>query len=423
MHEIGLAPNKPCHPRQVEVIRAELGCCDFDGNSDEFPLRSDRSVNGRHAQIIAKAPDTYQMGDFVDTCRAKAIDELEEYLIDLAINPEGTRSPQFLKAPEVAIESYLAQSQQRLRDGFVPTATSKEVFRTLDRGLRSRGIVVVQGVEGVGKSFSAEAWCDQHMGEARFVRLEGIVNRTTFFQAISKSLGLAAGVAQKSHEMQIRIRQHLERSGIMLVIDEAHRLFPQVQRIYCHPELLNWIYTLWDFRVPVALIVTPQFVTRMDAVEKQTDWRSGQFKRRVVAWKELPEKHSESDLRVVTRKIAPAAFSDGMVDDVVDFAIATKRQIDAARRAIEAATFIAEERGRRSVTQSDVEAGIQEALLTEGALTTSIDKRRLLGTRTKVVPGATEACATRLHGPCTAKDFPSRASKPGSEPAVLTETD
>ena len=114
------------------------------------------------------------------------------------------------------LREFKARHERAARERFAETTASKPIFRTLSHGLRSRKIIVVNGLEGIGKSFSAKGWCEQHLGEARFVQMEGIVNKTTFFQAVSKALGLAASVHQKSHEMQIRIRHHLENSGTML---------------------------------------------------------------------------------------------------------------------------------------------------------------------------------------------------------------
>jgi hypothetical protein len=305
-----------------------------------------------------------------------------------------------------ALLEYKARHEQQARESIAETAISKSVFRTLARGLRSRKIVVVQGVEGIGKSFGGEAWRECHLGEAVFVRLEGIVTKTTFFQVVSKALGLAGSVSQKSQEMQIRIRHHLERSGLMLVIDEAHRLFQPSERIYSHPELLNWIYTLWDFKIPVALLVTPQFVSRMDEVERQTDWRSGQLKRRIELWTQLPEKLSEDDLRTIARNVAPH-YKANMIDELVDFALPSRRQVDAMRRAMSAAEFIAEEKGRKAPTFQDLLAGIEEAQLTDQAMTTPLDKKRQLsGNAAAGKARRRRSLAEPLHDDCSAGELP-----------------
>ena len=92
------------------------------------------------------------------------------------INAHRTRGAEFSTAEmnhfrDVigALLEFQTRYGEAAREQFAETAVSKPIFRTLARGLRSRKIVVVNGVEGIGKSFSAEAWCEQHLGEARFV--------------------------------------------------------------------------------------------------------------------------------------------------------------------------------------------------------------------------------------------------------------
>ncbi|MGH8246620.1 MAG: AAA family ATPase, partial [Gammaproteobacteria bacterium] len=248
------------------------------------------------------------------------------------------------------------------------------------RGLRSRKIVVVNGPEGVGKSFGAEAWCEQHLGEARFIRPKGIVNKTTLFQSISQACGLSSGVQQKSQEMQTRIEKFLDRAGIMLVIDEAHRLFPQSERMSAHPEMMNWVYTLWDMQIPVALLTTPQFIHFMDHAERKTGWNSGQFKRRVEKWEQLPDRIGEEDLRAVACKLAPC-FTKAMIGELVDFALPARRQLDALKRALSAAELFASEAGRQTPNPRDLDEGIKDADATDFALTTPLDKQRQAGIR------------------------------------------
>lgn len=418
MHKLGVNGGHAYSAEQVRAIRNEIDFVLELGIQSRFPLKGERSEAARYDDERAedsrerdaeasKHPGSYPASAFVQYCRELAADNLSEFLWEFCLDPRiellfinqprkpvrsspllaeagrhwnlDTASLSYFHDITGALLEYKARHEEQARARFAETDISKAVFRTLERGLHSRRMVVVQGVEGVGKSFSGEAWREIHLGEAVFVRLEGIVTKTTFFQSISSACGLASSVSQKSQEMQIRIRHFLERSGIMLIIDEAHRLFQQTERIYSHPELLNWVYTCWDQKIPVALLVTPQFVSRMDAVECQTDWRSGQLKRRILVWTKLPEKLSETDLRAIAQNIAPL-FTAAMVDELVDCALPSRRQIDAMRRAMSAAEFIAEEKGRTAPTFPDLLAGIADAQLTDQAMTTPLDRKRQANT-------------------------------------------
>ena len=415
----------------------------FDELIEERVAEMETSARRAKAEMLARQhPTHYPASAFVRRCDKTARQNLPRLLWEYCTNPKirlstKDESPASVGSDEYlegdlrfwntetaslayfhdltgALLEYKARHEAQARVKFAETAISKSVFGTLDRGLRSRKIVVVQGVEGVGKSFSGQAWNECHLGEAVFVRLEGIVTKTTFFQSLSSACGLASSVSQKSQEMQIRIRHFLERSGLMLIIDEAHRLFQQTERIYSHPELLNWVYTCWDQKIPVALLVTPQFVSRMDEVERQTDWRSGQLKRRIAKWTRLPEKLAEEDLQGIARNIAPR-YTAAMLGELVDFALPSRRQIDAMRNAMEAAESIAEEKGRKTPTFQDLLDGIADAQLTDQAMTTPLDRKRQSGGPTGGKrKGRRMADASPLHDDCSELE-------PGADSGDATE--
>ena len=375
----------------------------------DYPVREKREAAQKH-------PTSYPAEVFVQACQRRlSVDDLERFLVDLCINPalgltsNGRIEVRVGSTPDPdrdnamfyfhdiigALHEFKARHEQAARANFAETAISKIVFRTLDRGRRARTIAGVCGVEGIGKSDSAEAWCEQHLGEARYVLLRGTENQTTFYGKVWVACGLGSPVNRKVSELKLRVEKYLEDTRCMLVIDEAHRLLPQSQRIYTQPELLNWLYTLEDLHIPVAIAVTPQFLTLLDEVERQTHYRSGQVKRRIDPWVNLPEALGEADLRAVARSMRPN-YTDRMIDELVDFALPARRQLNAMKRAIEAAEFIAEEQGRTAPTAPtlrDLLAGIEEAQQTELALTTPLDRERQAGRRNGRAPRRRAAAA------------------------------
>src|SRR5258706_4780314 len=73
----------------------------------------------------------------------------------------------------------------------------------------------------------------------RSVSLSGATNKTAIFRIIAKALGLGSSYMRKANEMQARIEDTLQRSKLMLVIDEAAYLLPQSERLYSRPEMLD----------------------------------------------------------------------------------------------------------------------------------------------------------------------------------------
>jgi hypothetical protein len=251
---------------------------------------------------------------------------LEEFLIDLCINPRinfsapgeavdvsdieseraidlnrELKTGDFQTANLVyfrdiigALFEYQTQHKARARQNFQPTTISKKVWETLDFGLSSRGMVLLDGLEGRGKTESVKAWCSLHLGQARFISLKGVTNKTTVFREIAKALGIASSYTRTATDMQARIEDVLKRSKIMLVMDEAHWLFNQARRMYARPELIDWIDTaVCNCGIPIALVTTPQFIQLMTRAADQVEWNYRQFRRRVRRWIKLPAVNTE----------------------------------------------------------------------------------------------------------------------------------
>jgi hypothetical protein len=286
---------------------------------------------------------------------------IEEFLIDLCINPrvsfslpgEKIDSSEFEaewaieKNPElersefrtaklvyfqdiiVALLEYKRRHEANIRDGFQLTAIGKKIWETLDYALASRGMVVLDGLEGRGKTEAVKAWCDLHLGSARFVSLKGIAIKTVAFREISKALGIASSFTRKATEMQVRIEDVLKRSKLLLIIDEAHFLFNQSQRMSSRPELIDWIDTvLCNHGIGCALVTTPQFLICMTRAADQVEWNYRQFRRRVRRWVKLPQSNTEADIQAVARSVFPKA-GEAVIKKIVGYALLSKRDVSA----------------------------------------------------------------------------------------------
>jgi hypothetical protein len=263
-----------------------------------------------------------------------------------------------------------------------PQLASK-IFETLDHALATRKLVVIEGDSGCGKTTAAEAWCTQHQGEARFVSLSGITQKTGFFQKLSSAVGLAAS-QRKVIEMQRRVEEFFRRTGLMLIIDEAHYLFPEHHQRSRTPELVNWVNTaLVNQRVPVALICTDQFARRKARTEACTGWTSEQLEHRVKRYQKLPSLPTKADLEAVATHLLRMRWNEGQkawttrgpeapnnfVQLVVGYALTHKMRLVAAADTIEEARYHARQVGRYGVTALDLQKALLEYRIpTDGAL-------------------------------------------------------
>jgi hypothetical protein len=271
-----------------------------------------------------------------------------------------TASVPFFKDAIGALLEFQKRYADTVRQGIALTGIGKTIFERLDYCSRTGQIVVIEGKEGLGKSKAVETWCEMHLGKARLVRLTSITNRATFFRAIAEALGVGASLSRTPNELQTRVERALHDSRIMLIIDEAHGMLPQSNRINTRPELVDWTYSaLYNRGVPCALVSTPQFRFLMERVEKQTGWNSAQFKRRIKRFDLLPERHTVDDLKGIVRKLLPGARPN-IVTLIVGYAGALEHQMDAVIDLIRDARLIAEAVGRDAIGFQDVERAYHE---------------------------------------------------------------
>jgi hypothetical protein len=165
-------------------------------------------------------------------------------------------------------------------------------------------------------------------------------------------------------QLQSRVEAMLQRSGLMVCIDEAHYIWPQGQRSTAPPEVVNWIDTaLCNRGVPVGLITTPQFNKTMRRVMGNSGWNSGQFERRVKRAVALPERPDKCDLDSVARKLSPKS-SESFFKLAVGFAgVQKQHHLDALADVIKEAADIARKQGRDVPAFADAKAAIDGVLV------------------------------------------------------------
>ena len=173
--------------------------------------------------------------------------------------------------------------------------------------------------------------------------------------------------------MQVRVEEFFRKTRLMLVIDEAHYLFPRLQQRESSPVLVDWVNTaLVNHNVPVALICTDQFAKLKTRVEKQTGWTSEQLEHRVKRYKKLSGTPTKEDLEAVATKLlamrwsaqherwngpGPAAHPD-IIKIVVGYALTCKMRLPAVANTIEEARYQARKHGRSHVLATDIRTAL-----------------------------------------------------------------
>src|SRR5260370_11935351 len=150
----------------------------------------------------------------------------------------------------------------------------------------------------------------------------------------------------------------------MIVIDEAHYLWPQYQRSYSSPELIDWVNTaLVNHDVPVALICTDQFAKLKTRVETQTGWTSEQLEHRVKRYRKLPSTPTKEDLEAVAERLLAVKWNSldqrwnvsgpmphpDVIKMVAGYALTCKTRLPAVANTVAEARYQARRRERSQI--------------------------------------------------------------------------
>ncbi len=271
-----------------------------------------------------------------------------------------TARPRYFQDVLDTLFEYQRRFEKQVRGNFVETSIGSVVFEALDYALETGRSALIEGDSGIGKTTTIKAWCELHLGQARHVQLKGITHRTGFFREVARALGIARGGGLSASKVQMRVEQFLQRTKMMLVIDEGQYLLPSGNRVATPPELINWLNTAcYNEGVPFVISATSEFRDRRAIVEKNTTWNSEQLRRRIRRFFTLPSVPTKEDLRRVACKLLPAVSREA-IDYVVGYSLASKGFFQAITNAIEDAHLIASRAGRAEIKFSDLKAAIQD---------------------------------------------------------------
>lgn len=296
---------------EVRAVRGELP----EEHRFNFPISGDASEElsdyllsgpSRTARV---QPKSYPASAFSAVC-VPTLSDFVDGLRTLLLDPKSG-SPRKGFWNFAALWTTLCEWRQAEVDStkgrIVETEVSRQIYEELDFAFDSRGFVLLEGREGIGKTEAVRSWCDRKPGKVLYIRLESNTDETAFYRTISRRVGTSSSLLRKAAEIRARIEDALQRNHIMLVLDEAHFLWPMSERSErSAPRRVDWLRTsLIDFGVPVALISTPQFFDRQCDRFRKHGWNANQIQRRLARTVRLPDALSPDDALAVTRKYFP----------------------------------------------------------------------------------------------------------------------
>lgn len=369
MAEMQLKPGKNCNVEQVRAIREDLPsdiACGFPVKGDVL-FGGDSLLDAISDDTLRtnteEPPSSYPSKDFFTSCYVEAQDELEKFLSELCLNPESSleSGPWYFPRLIETLRQLQAEFIKQKSAGVVTTSLGEKVCETLDYTSYSRGLTLMQGEARTGKSFAARAWCEQRPGLARFIEVPPGNDETDFFRALARGLGLGNFLRYKVGEIRARVESVLLTGDLLIVLDEAQRLWPQMNLRYGFPKRIVWMMAMANAGVPIAMISTPQFTQTQKAVEK-TGWNSAQLTGRISHFEDLPVSLSFEDLQVVAKKVLPEACED-ILQKLATYAQVSQRNLASIDSISKRARYLAMRAGRKSATSEDVRKAMQESVI------------------------------------------------------------
>ena len=378
MAEIGVKLGKVLNSDQVRKIRQTLPESFAQGfllkgetNHFLYGIRLVKEIKDdedeQHQDDADKAqlqPTKYPASSFIELCRETADEYLEKELLEICLDPARklTAGPWFFPSLISTLREYQANYIKTKSVGGVITALGKKVSEVLDYTFYIRGFTLMQGEARLGKTFAARAWCEKHPGIARFVEVPPSNDESDFYRTLARGLGLGSSLQYKLGELRERVKNVLLTGDLLLVLDEAHRLWPQRNLRYGFPSRIEWVMAMANQNVPICAIATPQFIEWQKAAEEKCRWNSAQLTGRISHYESLPADLSPDDLMAVAKAALPEANSQ-VLRALAVYARSSARYLAAIDSITKRARYIAMRAGRNTATTDDVRKAMQESVI------------------------------------------------------------
>lgn len=317
MHMFGMRNGQIYSADQVRTIRREM-----EDGPDAFLLKGEHRASladylpckptdfSVDASLRNSHPSSYPASAVMKRCSIDPhnfANHIRRALVDPASRSLRENLWNFPTLWEALLQ-YRQREIAAVETAIVETAVTRQVFEELDYAMEGRKFILIEGREGVGKTEAARNWCARHPGRVVYVQLESGADEQTLYRSISRCVGTSCSYGRKAKEMRARIQDALQTGQLMLVLDEAHYLWPLSARSERSvPKHAEWVRTaLVDKGVPVALISTPQFFDEACERFRKSGWNSLQLRRRLARTVRLPDSLEADDALLVAKRYFPA---------------------------------------------------------------------------------------------------------------------
>jgi DNA transposition AAA+ family ATPase len=146
-------------------------------------------------------------------------------------------------ASAAAVRAFRAGWLAERAAGRVETGVGRRIGAALDYTRSARTLTIIDGPARIGKSFAARAWCEASAGLACYVETPCSVDETSFLHRLAQALGVSINLKSRALDLRLRVEEVLQGGDLMLVMDEAHYLWPQGRSSDTVPGRVNFVNT------------------------------------------------------------------------------------------------------------------------------------------------------------------------------------
>jgi DNA transposition AAA+ family ATPase len=294
--------------------------------------------------------------------------------------------------------------KKRVMSDLAETEVTAKVIDALEYARQERSLVRIEGNSRYGKTCAVKTCCAASPGKWRLIQTPSTNGERDLYEAIAEALGISFALTTTTRELRGKIEFVIKHGGLMLVMDEAHFIWPANYSRNTAPARINWLRTqVVDREVPLVLVTTPQdYEQRRNKFVKHTSFNESQFAGRVTRTIRLPDKLKQADLVAVARKHFPELTEGGLLL-IAAKARQTQNYLAAVQQIAKLARYIARRDNHPKVTSEDLElaiceviphaaAPVEAAAIIESPLTTSNPIATRRGTR----PGPANTAAPQI---------------------------
>jgi len=303
-------------------------------------------------------PDVYPARSFVSMCREAAQENLHDVLKAVCVKRTDLSSASPWWCPDLIehLRSYVNRRRAEASH-IADTEISRRISEGLGYCYETGEMTPIEGAAGIGKTYCAKAWCLQNPGKARYIEVPATSDEASFILKFAEAYGLGCDSTTPIAQVRERVEVTARESKLMMVLDAAHWLLPELGKLKKRPWRVAWLISaLVNHGVPVALLLSSKFKQEAARNQAQTSWNWEQFDTRIGMPIALPRELAADEIKAVAQAQLPEGDAK-CIQALMGYSIFTG-EFAGMGHIVKRARFEADKAGRE-VTLADISSAIQ----------------------------------------------------------------